>query len=170
MQAPVLLGAGHVLTDFDCAQTSLNDWLKKRALKATQLGASARTYVVCSPDQHVLGYYALASGSVSRDDVASRVSRNSPDPVPVILLARLAVDRRCSGQGVGRGLLKDAFLRAHAAAQYIGVRAMLVHALDEQARAFYLKHGFYDSPTNDMTLMITISEVQQALFKDLDIL
>ncbi len=163
IQAPAPLATQHVLTDFDCGQPSLNDWLKKRALKATQRGASARTYVVCDHDQNVLGYYALASGSVNRQDAVSKVSRNSPDPVPVILLARLAVDLRYSGQGLGRGLLKDAFLRAYAAAEHIGVRAMVVHALDEQARSFYLKHGFYDSPTNDMTLMLTISEIERVL-------
>lgn len=163
IQAPAPLAAEHVLTDFDCGHASLNDWLKKRALKATQLGASARTYVVCDRDKRVLGYYTLASGSVSREDVTSKVSRNSPDPVPVILLARLAVDLRYGRQGLGRGLLKDAFLRAKAAAEHIGVRAMLVHALDEQARSFYLKHGFYDSPTNDMTLMLTMSEIERVL-------
>jgi GNAT superfamily N-acetyltransferase len=163
IQAPAPLAAQHELTDFDSGQPALNDWLKKRVLKATPRGASARTFVVCDQDQTVLGYYALASSSVSREDAASKVSRNSPDPVPVILLARLAVDLRCSGQGLGRGLLKDAFLRAYAAAEHIGVRAMVVHALDEQVRSFYLKHGFYDSPTNDMTLMLTISEIEQAL-------
>ena len=148
IQAPALLGEEHLLEDFDCGHVSLNDWLKKRALKATKLGAAARTFVVCDDNQRVIGYYALASGLVSR---------NSPDPVPVVLLARLAVDLNYSGKGIGRGLLKDAFCRVYAAAEHIGIRAILVHALDEQARSFYVKHGFYDSPTNEMTLMLPIA-------------
>ena len=163
IRAPALLTEDDGVDDFDCGHASLNEWLKKRALKATQLGASARTYVACDPDQRVIGYYALASGAITRDSTASRVRRNTPDPVPIVLLARLAVDARHSGEGLGRALLKDAYLRVHAAAAHIGIRAMLVHALDEQARSFYLKHGFYDSPTDDMTLMLTINEIGQAI-------
>ena len=163
ISAPALLAEGHKRADFDCGHSALNQWLQKRALKASQSIGSARTYVVCDGDQQVLGYYALASGSIRRDDAVSKVRRNSPDPVPIILLARLAVDVRLTGQGVGRGLLKDAFLRALSAAEHIGVRAIIVHALDEQARAFYLKHGFYDSPTHEMTLMLTLSEIEQML-------
>jgi GNAT superfamily N-acetyltransferase len=160
------LSQAHSVSHFDCGHASLNNWLKKRAMKATPPGSSARTYVVCQQDQTVLGYYALASGSVSREDVPGRVRRNAPDPVPIVLLARLAVDVSVKGQGFGRGLLKDAFLRVYAAAEHIGIRAMLVHAIDEQARLFYLKHGFYDSPTNDMTLMLTINEIEKALAAD----
>lgn len=163
ISAPALLAEGHKRADFDCGHSALNQWLQKRALKASQSIGSARTYVVCDGDQQVLGYYALASGSIRRDDAVSKVRRNSPDPVPIILLARLAVDVRFAGQGLGRGLLKDAFLRALSAAEHIGVRAIIVHALDEQARAFYLKHGFYDSPTHEMTLMLTLSEIEQML-------
>lgn len=163
IRAPAPLAVDHKLTDFDCGYASLNEWLKRRAVKASQFGGSARTYVACDQDQQVLGYYALASGAIRRHDSASKVRRNSPDPVPVILLGRLAVDVRFSGQGIGRGLLKDAFLRAYAAAGHIGVRAVLVHALDEQARAFYLKHGFYDSPTHEMTLMLTMSELERMI-------
>lgn len=163
IQAPALLGDEHLLEDFDCGHVSLNDWLKKRALKATKLGAAARTFVVCDDNQRVIGYYALASGSVSRAEAASKVSRNAPDPVPVVLLARLAVDLNYSGKGIGRGLLKDAFCRVYAAAEHIGIRAILVHALDEQARSFYVKHGFYDSPTNEMTLMLPIAVMLPSL-------
>jgi predicted N-acetyltransferase YhbS len=160
------LSQAHSGSHFDCGHASLNNWLKKRAMKATPPRSSARTYVVCQQDQTVLGYYALASGSVSREDAPGRVRRNAPDPVPIVLLARLAVDISVKGQGFGRGLLKDAFLRVYAAAEHIGIRAMLVHAIDEQARLFYLKHGFYDSPTNDMTLMLTINEIEKALAAD----
>jgi GNAT superfamily N-acetyltransferase len=163
IQAPTLLNAEHVLSGFDCGHTSLNRWLQKRALQATQVGGSARTYVACNSAKEVVAYYALASGSIDRDEVPGRIRRNAPNPIPVILLARLAVDLRYTGQGVGRGLLKDALLRVYQAAEHIGVRAVLVHALDEQARTFYLKHGFYESPTHEFTLMLTLSEIHQSL-------
>lgn len=161
--APEPLSAGHLLDGFDCGHINLNEWLKKRAAKATRVGGSARTYVVCNAERRVLGYYALSTGSLNREDTPGKVSRNMPDPIPVILLGRLVVDRSFTSQGIGAGLLKDAFLRVAQAAAQIGVRALLVHAIDEGARGFYLKHGFYDSPTNEMTLMLTVVEIQRAL-------
>lgn len=161
--APEPISATHVLERFDCGHVSLNDWLKKRAAKASRVGNSARTYVACNAEQEVLGFYALSTGAVNRNDVPGKVSRNMPNPVPVILLGRLAVDLTVSGQGVGAGLLKDAFLRVVQAAGQIGVRALLVHAIDENARSFYLKNGFYDSPTNEMTLMLTVDEIRREL-------
>ena len=160
---PEPLTPEHKLDGFDCGHASLNDWLKKQAIKTTRIGRSARTFVVCNTQREVLAYYALASGSVSRNDTPGKVSRNTTDPVPVVLLGRLAVDLSVSGQGIGIGLLKDAFLRVVSAAEQIGVRAILVHAIDERARAFYLKHGFYDSPTNELTLMLTLDEIQKTL-------
>ncbi|SIT73099.1 Acetyltransferase (GNAT) domain-containing protein [Ectothiorhodosinus mongolicus] len=158
---PQPLSEQHITDDFYCGHASLNQWLKKRAPKAARIGHSARTFVVCDQDQRVLAYYALASGSVNREDVPNKVARNTPDPVPVVLLARLAVDQSMAGRGMGRGLLKDAFLRVYSAAEQIGIRAILVHAIDEQARSFYVKHGFYDSPTHELTLMLTISEIEK---------
>ena len=161
--APEPLSAEHLLDGFDCGHTSLNEWLKKRATRATRVGGSARTYVVSNAERRVIGYYALSTGSLNREDSPGKVSRNMPDPVPVVLLGRLAVDRAFTSQGIGAGLLKDAFLRVAQAASQIGVRALLVHAIDEDARGFYLKHGFYDSPTNEMTLMLTVAEIQRAI-------
>ncbi|MES9904615.1 MAG: GNAT family N-acetyltransferase [Sedimenticola sp.] len=131
-------------------------------MKAQQ-GGSARTYVVCSETGHVVGYYALATGSIDRDDAPGKVKKNMSHPIPVILLGRLAVDHDFKGQGIGADLLMDALLRVVNAAEQIGVRAVLVHALDEAARNFYLKHGFYESPTNDMTLMVTVAEIDRTL-------
>ncbi len=161
--APAPLGPDHNLQGFDCGRHTLNDWLQKKAAKAQRVGGSARTYVVCSPEGRVVGYYALAIGSVNREDVPGKVKRNMPNPIPAILIGRLAVDQSCKGEGLGYGLLKDALLRIVAAAEEIGVRAALVHALDEQARTIYVKHGFYESPTNNLTLMVTVEEIQRTL-------
>jgi GNAT superfamily N-acetyltransferase len=161
--APAPLGAEHDLQNFDYGRPGLNDWLQKKAAKAQRVGGSARTYVVCSPEGRVVGYYALATGSVNREDAPGKIKKNMPDPIPVILIGRLAVDHSFKGKGLGYGLLKDALLRIVAAAEEIGVRAVLVHALDEQARNFYLHHGFYESPTNDLTLMVAVEEIQRTL-------
>ncbi len=163
IKAPTPLEIDHDIKNFDCGRPSLNDWLQKKATKAQHVGGSARTYVVCSPEGRVVGYYSLATGSINREDAPGKVKKNSPNPIPVILIGRLAVDQEFKGKGFGYGLLKDALLRIVAAAEEIGVRAVLVHALDEQARNFYLKHGFYESPTNDLTLMITVQEIRRSL-------
>lgn len=159
--APEPLRTEHDIQGFDCGRPNLNDWLKKKALKAQQVGGSARTYVVCSPAGRVVGYFSLATGSINHEDAPGKVKRNMPNPVPVVLLARLAVDQTLTGQGIGAGLLKDALMRILNASEQIGVRAVLVHALDEQARNFYLRHGFYESPTHDLTLMVTLEEIQR---------
>ena len=164
IRAPEPLGPGHDTQTFDCGDPGLNDWLRKRAKKAENAG-SARTYVVCTSDNLVIGYCSLAAGAINHADVPGRVKRNMPDPVPVILLGRLAVDNNFKGQGIGSGLLKDALQRAVTAAETIGARAVLVHALNEIARTFYHKHGLYESPTNELTLMVTISEIEHILGK-----
>jgi len=163
ISAPEPLAPHHELEHFDCGRPSLNEWLKKKARKAQQIGGSARTYVACTDNGRVVGYYALATGSVNREDAPGKVRRNMPDPIPVVILGRLAVDDSCKGQGIGPGLLKDALLRVLGAAEEIGIRAVLVHALDESARTFYLKQGFYEAPTDDQTLMITVQEIRSAL-------
>jgi len=159
ISAPTPLTPEHTLENFDCGRQSLNTWLQKKAIKAQRVGGSARTYVVCTANNHVVGYYSLATGSINHEDTPGKVKRNMPDPIPVILIGRLAVDQAFKGKGIGAGLLKDALLRIVSAAEEIGVRAVLVHALNEQARTFYLQNGFYDSPTNEMTLMITVEEI-----------
>lgn len=164
IRAPEPLGPDHDTQTFDCGDPGLNDWLRKRAKKAENAG-SARAYVVCSSDNRVIGYCTLAAGAINRENAPGRVKRNMPDPVPVILLGRLAVDNNFKSQGIGSGLLKDALQRAVSAAETIGARAVLVHALNESARTFYQKHGFYESPTNELTLMVTISEIERILEK-----
>ena len=113
-------------------------------------------FVVADEQQQVVGYYALAAGSVSHEDAPGRIRRNMPDPIPVIVLGRLAVDMDWIGQGIGQGLLKDALQRALQTRQQVGARALLCHATDEAAKAFYLKHGFIESPIHDMTVMLPL--------------
>jgi GNAT superfamily N-acetyltransferase len=131
----------------------LTNWLGKRALANAASGAS-RTYVVCTAGHQVIGYYALSAGSIAAASVASRLRRNMPDPLPVIVLGRLAVHTDWVGRGIGSGLLKDAVLRTVQASALIGVRALLCHAIDEEAMGFYLKHGFVPSPLDPLTLML----------------
>jgi len=161
--SPVKLQPEHDVSKFDCGEPVLNDWLRRRALQNQQSGASS-TYVVLDK-MRVVGYYSLAAGSVARETAPGRVRRNAPDPVPVVVLGRLAVDRDFQGQGLGRALLRDAILRTLQAADIIGVRAILVHALSEQAKRLYEDCGFAPSLINPLTLMITVSEAIKALRK-----
>ncbi len=153
--SPQPLSAEHRLEDFACGETSLDDWLRRRALINQTTGAS-RTFVVTDESGQVLAYYALAAGAVSHQESPGAIRRNMPDPVPVMVLARLAVDQRLQGQQVGGALLKDALHRAISVAQNIGVRALLVHALNDRARQFYAHYGFVPSPANPMTLMLPL--------------
>jgi N-acetylglutamate synthase-like GNAT family acetyltransferase len=163
MTPPEPVAEHHDIQSFDCGKPTLNDWLKTESRKSQQVGGSARTYVVCTEDGRVIGYYALATGSVNREDAPGKVKRNMPDPIPVVIIGRLAVDESFSGRGTGAGLLKDALLRIVNAAGEIGIRAVLVHALDGSARNFYLKHGFCESPTNELTLMVGVQDIETAL-------
>jgi GNAT superfamily N-acetyltransferase len=161
--APEKLLLEHDLSKFDCAEPVLNDWLRRRALQNQQSGASS-TYVILDKTR-VAGYYSLAAGSVERETAPGRVRRNVPDPVPAVVLGRLAIDRDYQSQGLGRALLRDAILRILQAADIIGIRAILVHALSEEAKRFYEKCGFTASPLNPLTLMITLPEAIGALRK-----
>lgn len=152
LSAPQPLVASHVISEFDCGEASLDDWLKRRAL-INQVSGASRTFVVTDQDNRVRGYYALAAGAVAHQLVTGAVRRNMPDPIPVLILARLAVDRRAQGIKLGAGLLQDAVNRAGSVAQNAGVRALVVHALHEKARAFYEYYGFSISPIHPLTLM-----------------
>ena len=154
--APELLAASHRLDDFDCGEATLDDWLRRRAL-ANQSSGASRTFVVADQDGPVCGYYAMAAGAVAHQLATSNVRRNMPDPVPVLVLARLAVDRRAQGRNLGASLLQDAVNRAVAVSQSAGVRAVLVHALHERAKQFYEHYGFQPSPAHAMTLMVRLS-------------
>jgi GNAT superfamily N-acetyltransferase len=152
---PQPIAAEHRLDDFACGEPTLDEWLRRRALLNQTTGAS-RTFVVTDTSAQVLAYYALAAGAVSHQESPGSIRRNMPDPVPVMVLARLAVDQRLQGQQVGGALLKDALQRALTVAQNIGVRALLVHALNDRAREFYTHYGFVTSPANPMTLMLPL--------------
>jgi GNAT superfamily N-acetyltransferase len=152
--APVPIDSTHCLGNFDCGVPVLNEWLKRRALPNEVSGAS-RTFVVCT-DRRVIGFYALATGSVRRIEAPGRIRRNMPEPIPVMVLGRLAVDLRQQGKGVGAGLLKDAILRTITVAKQAGIRALVAHALSEEVRDFYLRHGFLESPLSPMTLMLSV--------------
>ena len=156
LSAPQPLDTTHQLTAFDCGEPSLDDWLRRRAL-TNHLSGASRTFVVTDPDGVVRGYYALAAGALAHEMATSAVRRNMPDPVPVMVLARLAVDRRVQGGRVGAALLQDAVLRSQGVARNAGVRALLVHALHERARQFYAHYGFQSSPVHPMTLMLRLS-------------
>lgn len=158
---PKLLTADHDTAGFESNEPTLDDWLKRRAMKSQKSGA-ARTYVVTS-DKKVIGYYSLAVGSVSRTVSIGKVSRNMPEPIPILLLARLAVDNAWHGRGLGRSLLRDAVLRALQAAEIVGIRALLVHAISEDAKRFYQYFGFQPSTIEAMTLMATLPDLRNAL-------
>jgi GNAT superfamily N-acetyltransferase len=161
IQAPEPLNTNHQLADFDCGNTELNEWLKKRALKNENSGAS-RTYVVTLGDK-VVAYYCLANGSVINTTAPGKIRRNMPDPIPVMIIGRLAVDINWQGKGSGYALVRDAVLRTLQAAKIAGIRAILVHAISEQAKQFYEKCGFIPSPIDPMILMIAIADAQEAL-------
>lgn len=158
---PAPIAGKHDLADFDCGEVSLNQWLKKRALKNHASGAS-RCFVLCI-GQSVVGYYSLSAGAISHDRAPKTLRRNMPDPLPVLLLGRLAVDRRYHNRGLGQALLRDAMIRAVSVAGDAGVFALLVHALSDAARQFYLSRGFVASPLEPMTLVVTLATVRSIL-------
>jgi len=157
---PLPIDAGHDVLGFACGSPTLDDWLKQTALKAE--GRSARTYVVCEADA-VIGYHALATGSVMRRDAPGSVRRNMPEPVPMIVIARLAVATRVQGRGIGRGLLRDAMRRALQASDIVGCRAVLVHAIDQAATDFYAAHGFTAFPDGSRTMFLHIETLAASL-------
>jgi len=158
---PEPLAGHHDLADFRSGEPSLDEWLRRRA-RANQVSGASRTYVVCQ-GKLVVGYYALASGVVAVENAPGRFRRNMPNPIPVAVLARLAVDRNWQGKGIGRALFRDAARRVEHAADAIGIRGILVHAISEEAKNFYIKLGFNPSPGEPMTLMVTLSDVRSAL-------
>jgi len=161
ISAPEKLSAEHDLAVFDSGEKVLDEWLRRRAAQNETSGAS-RTYVVCAGKQ-VAGYYSLAVGAATHDQVPGRIKRNMPDPVPVMILGRLAVDKVFQGKGIGTGLLKDAVLRTLQAAEISGIRALLVHAISDAAKRFYEAYGFIASPVDPMTVMITLVEAERII-------
>jgi len=157
LQAPVPLADTHLLDEFDCGVASLNDWLKRRAL-ANQRNSASRTYVITDAQKIVVAYYCLSSGALALNEAPSSVRRNMPDPVPVAILGRLGVDTAWKGKGLGGALLQDAVLRTIQAAEIIGIRGIIVHAISEEAKQFYEHYGFSPSSTQPMTLILSIKK------------
>jgi GNAT superfamily N-acetyltransferase len=158
---PTSITADQELTNFDSGEFSLNEWLKKRAFKNQAAGAS-RCFVLCAGVE-VIGYYSLSAGAISHEAAPKAMRRNMPDPLPVLLLGRLAVDKRYHNRGIGQALLRDAMMRAVNVSGNAGVFAILVHALSDQAKQFYLSRGFVESPLQSMTLIMTIETVRSIL-------
>jgi GNAT superfamily N-acetyltransferase len=163
LRAPEKLAPEHDLAAFDSGETMLDEWLRRGAAQNGSSGAS-RTYVVCA-GKRAAGYYSLAVGAATHEQVASRIKRNMPDKIPVMILGHLAVDRTFQGKGIGAGLLKDAVLRTMQAANIAGMRALLVHAISDAAKGFYEAFGFIASPIDPMTQMITLVEAERIILR-----
>jgi GNAT superfamily N-acetyltransferase len=161
ISAPQALASHHRLDAFDCGEPRLDDWLKRRAVGNQASGAS-RTYVVCV-DEAVVGYYCLAAGALGHTDAPGALRRNRPDPIPVMVLGRLAIHKTHHQTGLGTALLRDALARTLQAAEIAGIAALLVHALSEDARRFYLSRGFVESPIRPMTLCLILATARNAL-------
>jgi predicted N-acetyltransferase YhbS len=162
LDSPVAITPAHDLTAFDCGAMALNDYLRRHAL-ANHRNEAARTYVAAR-GARVVGYYSLAAGSVVPEQAPERIKKGlARHPIPVILLARLAVDRSEHGRRLGKGLVKDAMLRAAQAADIVGCRAVLVHAKDDSAKTFYHKFDFAPSPIDDMHLYLLMKDLRKSL-------
>ena len=160
--APEHLNATHDVAAFDSGVPVLDEWLTKRALANEERGVS-RTYVVTAGGR-VVGFYALATGAVAAERATGKIRRNVPDPIPVMILGRLAVDKAFQAQGLGIALLRDSILRTQQAAMIGGIRAILVHAISDDAKRFYVRRGFVESPLDPMTLMVSLADVEKIAF------
>jgi GNAT superfamily N-acetyltransferase len=158
---PIPITEAHALEAFDSGEPALDDWLKRRALRNNRSGAS-RTYVVCE-GRTVIGYYCLSAGGVGHAEAPKALRRNMPDPIPVLVIGRLAIHKDHHNRGLGSALLRDAALRALEASRIAGVAALLVHALSEPAKRFYLSRGFAESPVQPMTLCLPLAMAEKAL-------
>lgn len=158
---PEPLTEEHEVGDFSSGEPSLDDWLQRRA-RGNQVSGATRTYVVCQR-RRVVAYYALAAGVVAVESATGRLRRNMPSPVPVAVLARLAVDRAWQGRGIRRAIFRDAALRVTQAADAIGIRGIIVHALSNEAKNFHLALGFEESPREPLTLMVPLSDIRAVL-------
>jgi GNAT superfamily N-acetyltransferase len=157
---PERLAREHELEDFDCGSPALDEWLKRHA-RAADASESARVFVV-TEGATVVAYYALAAAQVEPRSATARAAKGQPSrPIPAILLARLAVDRRHQSRGLGRSLLQDVMLRSVAAADEIGVRVLLVHAKNERAKGWYEQYGFEESPTDPLHVMLLMKDLRR---------
>jgi GNAT superfamily N-acetyltransferase len=156
---PFPLQLDQIIKGFDCGHEDLNVWFKNRALVNQQTGAS-RTFIT-TRDDTVTGFFALATGQLDHSYATGKVKRNMPDPLPAIILGRLAVDIKFQRKGIGFDLLKDAMLRVIYVSEYVGIRALIVHAKSEEAKTFYMKYGFSESPLHSRTLMILVKDLRE---------
>ncbi|MBK6742545.1 MAG: GNAT family N-acetyltransferase [Hydrogenophilales bacterium] len=161
VSAPEPLAVHHDIEAFASGVASLDTWLKRRALKNQHSGAS-RTFVACE-GRRVMANYALASSAITVEEASGRLRRNMPNPIPVVVLERLAVDKAWQGRELGRALVRDAALRVIQAADTIGIRGVITHALSSEAKAFYEQVGFESSPLDPMTLMITLADLKTSV-------
>ena len=162
LHPPALLTNRHETDGFDCGKPPLSDFLLKYALQ-NQASGGARTYALAR-DSRVIGYYSLTPASVSSEDAPGRVTKGQGRyPVPVILMARFAIDKNEQGKGLGKALLRDALRRSLNGAEAIGGRAFLVHAKDDGAKAFYQRFGMDESPTNPLHLFLLFKDVRQSI-------
>lgn len=153
---PVPYTANHDASRFDCGKAALNDWIRETALRSE--GRTARCYVV-PLRQSVIGYYCLAAGAVRHEGAPRKLRQNAPNPTPVVIIGRLAVDKTFQGRGIGKGLLKDALLRITKASEMVGARAVVVHAVDQEAVPFYARYGFRQFPMGNQSLYVTIESI-----------
>jgi GNAT superfamily N-acetyltransferase len=160
ISGPQPLSPQHEIETFESGESSLDEWLKRRALNNQDSGSS-RTYVICEGDV-VIGYYCLAAGAIGRAEAPGAMRRNSPDPIPVVVLGRLAIHKDHQQRGFGTLLLRDAILRCLRAAEMVGVTALLVHAVSEDAKRFYRSRGFIESPVKPMTMCLVLATVAKA--------
>ncbi|MEZ5179392.1 MAG: GNAT family N-acetyltransferase [Acidimicrobiales bacterium] len=158
LSGPDLLTEAHVVDGFDCGEDHLNTWLRRRA-RRNQADGSSRTWVVAD-DERVVGFYASSAAVLLRASATRRAARNQPDPLPALLLGRLAVDQKHQGRGLGAALLKHFLLKSIEIADVTGVRVLLVHAKDQSAAAFYQRYGFEPSPIDDLTLMLLVKDLR----------
>ena len=163
ISAPQPLADHHVVDAFECGEPSLDDWLKRRA-SGNQASGASRTYVVCAGEA-VIGYYCLAAGALGHSDAPGALRRNRPDPIPVMVLGRLAIHTDHHQAGLGTALLRDALRRTLQAAEVAGVAALLVHALSEDAKRFYRSRGFVESPVKPMTMCLILESARKALIE-----
>lgn len=159
LSQPEPLVERHDTTTFTCGVETLDVWLKCRAIKNQATGAS-RTFVACEEGARVVAFYSLASSAITVNEAPGRFRRNMPDPIPVVVLGRLAVDPSFQGKGIARALVRDASYRVVQAADSIGIRGLIAHALSAQAKAFYEQVGFEPSPLDPMTVMITLADLR----------
>lgn len=164
-QSPRAIASGDRFVTFDCGEPSLNEWLRSRALRNETTGAS-RTFVsIEKVSGSVAGYYCLSASSLALEEVAGRVRRNMPNPIPIILIGRLAVDSRFKGMGLGASLLKDAVVKSIETSRILGARALLVHALNPDAESFYARFGFTPVPSAQKSLFLLMSDAEATVAK-----